>query len=76
MDEWSYSAMEEKRAALENKLDRSLGTRIVFSTEDSKFLVQVLREITFSIEVTTVMSLYCPIADIQHVFTVRYDIGK
>jgi len=57
MDERPYSALEEKRLALEKKLDRSLMTRIVFSTEDSKFLVQVLREITFSIEVTTVMSL-------------------
>ena len=76
MDQRSYSALEEKRMALENKLDRSLMTRIVFSTEDTKFLVQVLREITFSIEVTTVMSFYCPIAEIQHVFPVRYDIGK
>lgn len=76
MDERSYSALEDKRLALENKLDRSIMTRIVFSTEDSKFLVQVVREITFSIELTTVMSLYCPISEIQHVFPVRYDIGK
>ena len=76
MDEKSYSTLEEKRVALENKLDRSVMTRIVFSTEDSQFLVQVLREITFSIEVTTVMSLYCPIGEIQHVFPVRYDIEK
>ena len=76
MDERSYSSLEEKRAALENKLDRSVMTRIVFSTEDSQFLVQVLREITFAIEVTTVMSFYCSIAEIQHVFPVRYDIGK
>ena len=58
MAERSYSALEEQRVALENKVDRSLVTRIIFSTEDSKFLAQVLREITFSIEVTTVMSLY------------------
>lgn len=64
MDERSYSALEDKRVALENKLDRSIMTRIVFSTEDSNFLVQVVREITFSIEVTTVMSLYCPISEI------------
>ena len=45
--------------ALEDKLEsRSLVTRIVFSTEDNKFLAQVVREITFAIEVTTVMSLY------------------
>ena len=78
MDEGSYSSLEEKRVALENKLDRSVMTRIVFSTEDRQFLVQVLREITFSIEVTTVMSLYCSIGsgEIQHVFPVRYDIEK
>ena len=58
MDERSYSALEEKKVALENKLGRSLVTRTVFSTEDNKFLVQVVREITFAIEVTTVMSLY------------------
>ena len=58
MAERSYSALEEQRVALENKVDHSLVTRIIFSTEDSKFLAQVLREITFSIEVTTVMSLY------------------
>ena len=76
MDERSYSSLEEKRVALENKLDRSVMTRIVFSTEDSQFLVKVLREITFSIEVTTVMSLYRPIGEIQHVFPVRYVIEK
>jgi hypothetical protein len=64
IDERLYSALEDKRAALENKLDRSIMTRIVFSTEDSKFLAQVVREITFSIEVTTVMSFYCPISEI------------
>jgi len=48
-----HRALEEQRVALENKVDRSLVTRIIFSTEDSKFLAQVLREITFSIEVTT-----------------------
>ena len=64
MDEGSYSSLEEKRVVLENRLDRSVMTRIIFSTEDRQFLAQVLREITFSIEVTTVMSLYCPIDQI------------
>ena len=54
----SHRALEEKRLALEKKLDRSLATRIVFSTEDNQFLAQVLREITFSIEVTTVTSFH------------------
>ena len=58
MDERSHCALEEKKVALENRLDRSLVTRTVFSAEDNKFLAQVLREITFAIEVTTVMSLY------------------
>ena len=53
---YSPRTLEEKKVALEKKLDRSLATRVVFSTEDSQFLVQVLREITFSIEVTTVTS--------------------
>ena len=76
MDERSYSALEDKKVALEDKLEgRSLVTRIVFSTEDNKFLAQVLREITFAIEVTTVMSLYlfsnrwnltCPASSIWH----------
>ena len=76
MDERSYSSLEERRVALENKLGRSVMIRIVFSTEDSQFLVQVLHEIMFSIEVATVMSLYCPIGEIQGVFPVRYGIGK
>jgi hypothetical protein len=51
------SALEEKKTALDKKLDRSLTTRIIFSTEDSQFVVQVLRDITYSIAVTTVNSL-------------------
>ena len=58
MDEMSYSSLEEKRVTLEKKLDRSLATRIAFSTEDSEFLTQILREMTPSIEVTTVASFY------------------
>ena len=58
MDEMSYSSLEEKRVTLEKKLDRSLATRIAFSTEDSEFLTQILREMTLSIEVTTVASFY------------------
>ena len=76
MDERSYSTLEEKREALENKRDRLAMTRIVLSTEDKQFLAQVLREITLSIEVITVMSLYCPIAEIQHVFPAPYVIEK
>lgn len=45
----SHIALEENRMVLEKKLDRSLATRIVFSTGDSQFF---LREIMFSIEVT------------------------
>ena len=76
MDEKPYRTLEDKKAALENKLpvDRSLGKRIVHSTKDRDFLVQVLREMTRSIDITTVMSLYCPIAEIQHVFPVRYKL--
>ena len=58
MDEMSYSSLEEKKVALEKKLDRSLATRIVFSTEDGQFLAQIVREMSFSIELTTVMSFY------------------
>ena len=54
----SYSSLEEKRVALEKKLDRSLATRIVFSTEDSQFLAQTLDEIRLSIEATTVIFFY------------------
>ena len=76
MDERSYSSLEEKRVAPENKLDRSIMTCMGFSREDSQFLVRVLHEIMFSIEVTTVRSLYSPIGGIQHVFPVRYDSGE
>lgn len=48
-----HRALEAKKAELEKKQHRSLATRIVFSTEGSQFLVRVVREITFSIEVTT-----------------------
>lgn len=64
--------------ALENKLERSLATRIVFSTEDTQFIVQVLREITFSIEVTTVTYLCFlksfVISETANNVPVRYDI--
>ena len=74
---YSTRTLEEKKVALEKKLGRSLATRVVFSTEDSQFLVQVLREITFSIEVTTVTSLsvfkFYLMAEIPHGIPVRYD---
>ena len=76
MDERSYSSLNAKGEVLENKLGRSGVMNFVFSTEDSQFLAKVLRKITFSIEVAMVMSFYCPIGEIQHVFPVRCDIGK
>jgi hypothetical protein len=63
---WSHSALEEKKLELEKKLGRSLATRIVFSTEDSKFLESLVREITFSIEVTTVRYLVSKLPLITH----------
>jgi hypothetical protein len=72
---WSHSALEERKLELENKLGRSLPTRIVFSTEDSKFLESLVREITFSIEVTTVRYLVSklPLITHMHGIPVRHD---
>ena len=72
---WSHSALEEKKLKLEEKLGRSLATRIVFSTEDSKFLESLVREITFLIEVTTVRYLVSklPLITHMHGIPVRHD---
>ena len=72
---WSHSALEEKKLELEKKLGRSLATRIVFSTEDSKFLESLVREITFLIEVTTVRHLVSklPLITHMHDISVRHD---
>ena len=49
-----HSAMEEKIEELDAKLSRSIAERTVYTTEDVASIAQIVRFITFSIEITTV----------------------
>lgn len=49
-----HSAMEEKIEELDAKLSRSMAERTVYTTQDIASISQIVRFITFSIEITTV----------------------